>query len=429
MISIEILTCIAATINLLFLIHHTLANHKYWRQQQTQQQSYMDQFNQIKQSLEQQIRFDSQLQQHVAEHKQLLSLLQQQQTAIQKSITTEMTQNILQQQTILRQVMQDIREQLTATLKQQSHSTCQQLNQLQKTVDQHLQHITGQVERRLNDGFAKTNTIFTDVIKRLALIDKAQQEINDLSSNVVSLQDILKNKQARGHFGEVQLNQLVKNCLPERHFSFQHTFKNGKRADCVLFLPEPTGTIAIDAKFPLDNYRRSCLDADPNLRNKAKSQFKQDIKTHIKHVAEKYIVPEETCQACVLFIPAESIFSEIHAHHSDLIDFAYQRKVWLVSPTTMMAILHTTQAVLKDIQTQGQVDIIKEHLQYLSEDFNRFQDRMDSVAKHINDAQTKVGQVNISAQKISKRFKQIERAEISPSQTLHGKLPLTEDME
>ena len=342
---------------------------------------------------------------------QLVTILQKVEQNYQLSITQHKS-SLLDQQQNLRNMMQDIRSQLATTLKQHSDSTNQIVHGLQKTVDTHLQNITGQVEKRLSDGFAKTNTIFTDVIKRLALIDKAQQEINDLSTNVVSLQDILRNKQARGHFGEIQLNQLIKNCLPEKYFSFQHTFKNGRRADCVLFLPEPTGTIAIDAKFPLDNYRASCDNKDPLLQNKAKSRFKQDMKVHIKDVAEKYIIADETAQAAVLFIPAESIFSDIHAYHNDLIDFAYQRKVWLVSPTTMMAILHTTQAVLKDIQTQAQVGIIKEHLQHLATDFQRFEQRMDSVAKHLNEANNKVDQVKISATKISKRFRQIEQAEI-----------------
>lgn len=341
--------------------------------------------------------------------------MQEKQAQLQNALTQQFQQNLTVLQQELRQTMQDMRSQIHTTLQQQTGTTSQHIQQLQKTVDQHLRHISGQVEKRLSEGFEKTNTIFTDVIKRLALIDKAQQEISDLSSNVIDLQDLLKHKQARGHFGEIQLSQLIKNCLPDKHYALQHTFKNGKRADCVLFLPEPTGTIAIDAKFPLDNYRRAHDDKHPE-QTKALSLFKQDMKTHIKDVAQKYIIAEETCDAAVLFIPAESIFSDIHAHHGDLIDFAYQRKVWLVSPTTMMAILHTTQAVLKDMQTQAQVGLIKEHLHHLATDFKRFQERMDSVAKHINDANTKVSQVNISAHKISKRFAQIEKAELTSLQ-------------
>ena len=424
---IQIITLIAISINLAQGIYLALITEKKQKKNLEQFNALNGQTQQLKTLLENGQILEAQLHQTASENKQSLLTLQQKQDNLEKKMTTDMTQSIFQQQETLRKTMQDIRAQLSETLKQQNQSMCQQIIQLQKTVDQHLLHISGQVEKKLTDGFAKTNTIFTDVIKRLALIDRAQQEINDLSSNVVSLQDILKNKQARGHFGEIQLNQLIKNCLPEKHFNFQHTFKNGKRADCVLFLPEPTGTIAIDAKFPLDNYRKSCNDEDISLKNKAKSLFKQDMKTHIKHVAEKYIIPNETCQAAVLFIPAESIFSDIHAYHGDLIDFAYQRKVWLVSPTTMMAILHTCQAVLKDIQTQAQVDIIKEHLQHLSEDFSRFQDRMDSVAKHINDANTKVNQVNISANKISKRFKKIEQAELTQTQNINTSLCHSEE--
>lgn len=389
------------------------------KRQQEQSRTVEKELTRLNSQLENLQQTSLQLIQHSAEMKQQstnvlekTNNLQEKQTQLQQALTQQFQQNLTTLQQELRQTMQDMRSQIYTTLKQQTETTNQNIQQLQKTVDQHLRHISGQVEKRLSEGFEKTNTIFTDVIKRLALIDKAQQEISDLSSNVVDLQDLLKHKQARGHFGEIQLSQLIKNCLPSKHFALQHTFKNGKRADCVLFLPEPTGTIAIDAKFPLDNYRRAHDSKHPE-QNKALSLFKQDMKNHIKDVAEKYIIPEETCDAAVLFIPAESIFSDIHAHHGDLIDFAYQRKVWMVSPTTMMAILHTTQAVLKDMQTQAQVGLIKEHLQYLATDFKRFQERMDSVAKHINDANTKVGQVNISAQKISKRFAQIEKAELT----------------
>ncbi len=328
---------------------------------------------------------------------------------LSQTVTQQHQQLLLHQQQELRAIMQEVRSQITQTLQQQTLNITQQLQTMQQQSDKHLFNITNQVHKRLDEGFAKTNNIFTDVIKRLALIDQAQQRITDLSSNVVDLQEILSNKQARGHFGEVQLQQLIANCLPEKCYALQHTFSNHKRVDCALFLPEPTGIIAIDAKFPLENYRR--LQAERN-NVKHTQAFRQDIKNHIDDVASKYIIEKETAQAAILFIPAESIFAEIHANHSNLIQHAYQKKVWLVSPTTMMAIIHTIQALLKDIETQKQVHIIQEHLNYLSSDFQRFQDRMHSVAKHIADAHDKVGQVKISADKIHKRFQKIEKVEL-----------------
>lgn len=340
------------------------------------------------------------------------SLTSEHHNALVQTLQKQHQDTLTSQQHELRASMQDIRQQLQSTLGQQTQSINHHIMNLQQKVDQHLQNISGQVDKRLTDGFAKTQDIFTDVIKRLALIDQAQQKITDLSSNVVSLQDILSNKQARGHFGEVQLQQLIKNCIPSGHYAWQYSLSNNKRADCVLFLPEPTGTIAIDAKFPLENYRALMALHDPILLQKARQNFRQDLKEHIKAVGDKYIIPQETADAAVLFLPAESIFAEIHAHHADIVEFAFSRKVWLVSPTTMMAILHTAQAVLRDLQTQAQVHTIQKHLRHLSEDFQRFSQRMHYVSKHIHDAQEKVSQVKISADKIAKRFDQIQQVKL-----------------
>lgn len=287
------------------------------------------------------------------------------------------------------------------------------LNDLTKTTEGKLKEINTQVEKRLAEGFEKTNETFGDVIKRLALIDAAQKKITELSSNVVSLQEILNDKRSRGAFGEVQLSALIHNMLPEQNFSFQHQMSNNRRADCMLFLPEPTGNIVVDAKFPLENYR---IMIDSNIheseRLAAERQFKQDIRKHILDISEKYIIPGETADGAVMFIPAEAVFAEIHAHHSDLVELAHKSKVWLVSPTTMMAILTTARAVLKDAATRKQVHEIQKHLRMLGEDFDRFQIRMDSLAKRIEMAHKDVEQVHISSRKISKRFGQIEQADL-----------------
>lgn len=308
----------------------------------------------------------------------------------------------------LQSAMNEIREQLTHTL-----------NQNAATIDQRLEAISGKVEKRLGEGFEKTTTIFTDVIKRLALIDEAQKKITELSGNVMNLQEVLSDKRSRGAFGEVQLSALIRNLMPETSFSMQHTLSNGKRADCILFLPQPTGHIAIDAKFPLESYR---LLTDTQLseaeRKAAGQQFKLDIRKHIEDIASKYIISGETADGAVMFIPAEAVFAEIHAHYPELVQVANQAKVWLVSPTTMMAILTTALAVLKDIATRKQVHIIQQHLNLLGKDFSRFQERMNDLSRHIHQAQADVEQVHKSSLKISSRFNKIDKVELDKVQLL-----------
>lgn len=325
----------------------------------------------------------------------------------------------------LHQGMQEIRLQLTTSLQNHATTLTSQVAKLTEEVNSRLREISGQVEKRLSEGFEKTTATFTDVIKRLALIDEAQKKITELSVNVVSLQEILADKRSRGAFGEVQLHALIRNVMPEAHFAFQHKLKNDTRVDCILFLPEPSGNIAIDAKFPLESYQlMTTLGIGETERKAADRQFKQDIRKHIKDIASKYITPPETADGAVMFIPAEAIFAEIHAHHSDLVEEAQKARVWMVSPTTMMAVLTTARAVLKDAATRKQVHLIQEHLVALAKDFERFQKRMDVLTKHIDQAHNDAKDVNVSAQKISQRFIKIEKVELDIESA--EKIPLLE---
>jgi DNA recombination protein RmuC len=284
---------------------------------------------------------------------------------------------------------------------------------LTASTDQRLKEISGQVERRLSEGFDKTNETFSRVLEHLTRIDEAQKRISELSGNVVSLQEVLADKRSRGAFGEVQLNALVRNVMPENSFALQHTLGNGTRADCILFLPEPTGNIVIDSKFPLESYQRMTdVEKGEADRSRAASQFRQDIRVHIGNIAGRYIVPEETADGAMMFIPAEAVFAEIHAHHPELVEEAWRQHVWLASPTTLMAVLTTARAVLKDAAAREQVDLIQQHLNFLSKDFRRFQDRMDRLARHIRQASKDVDEVGVSARKISDRFEQIEKVEL-----------------
>lgn len=306
-----------------------------------------------------------------------------------------------------------LRGQIVDTLKYNAEQTDKQVAKLTDLTDQRLKEINAQVEKRLAEGFEKTTATFQDVIKRLALIDQAQQKITELSGNVISLQQVLADKRTRGAFGEVQLNGLVQNVMPEQNYKFQYTLPNNTRVDCAIFLPNPTGTICIDAKFPLENYQKMMdIHLSESEKTLASRQFKLDIKKHITDISDKYIIPGETSDGAIMFIPAEAVFAEIHGHHPDLVQQAQQAKVWICSPTTLMAILTTASAAIKDDATRKQIHIIQQHLVDLGKDFDRFQIRMGKLAKHIEQAHQDVGDVHTSAKKITSRFEKIENVEL-----------------
>lgn len=328
-----------------------------------------------------------------------------QQENIRLKLTHEIEKN-------LRQIMQSSREQLFVQLRQQQSSINDNLTQLQKVIDKHLISITNQVDQRLNKGFEKNSEIFNDVIKRLILIDQAQEKISKLSTHVTDLQNILSDKQSRGAFGETQLATLVKNVIPEKYFQLQATLSNNKRVDCLLIMPEPTGNIAIDAKFPLENYRNYIKANDDISKKKSFITFKNDVKKHINDISEKYCIPGETSEGVIMYIPAEVIFSEIHNELTDIVEYAHSLKVWIASPTTMMAILHTALSVLKDQATKSHMNTMKNHLKLLGQDFERFQKRMNKLATHISQANDDASQIHTSSQKISRRFEKIDNLEL-----------------
>jgi DNA recombination protein RmuC len=274
-------------------------------------------------------------------------------------------------------------------------------------------NISNLLETKVANGLEKNSATFTDIVKRLALIDSTQKNINEVSSNLMGLQKILADKKSRGAFGEIQLKNLIENMLPRENFQLQYTLPNGTRCDCLLLLPSPTNNIAIDAKFPLESFQKiidlSLSDLD---RQKYTQLFKQNIKKHIEDISQKYIIPNETANGAMMFIPAEAVFAEIHNNHIDLVEFSYRKKVWMTSPTTMMAILTTASSVLKDHATKKNITVIQQHLRTLSQDFARFNDRVNKLTKHIelswNDAQL----VQTSANKISSKFTKIEQVDL-----------------
>ncbi|MCK2094462.1 DNA recombination protein RmuC [Thauera aromatica] len=284
---------------------------------------------------------------------------------------------------------------------------------LTQSVDGRLDTLSGQVNQRLDEGFRKTNETFASVMARLATIDEAQKKIDGLTTNVVSLQELLGDKRARGAFGEVQLEALVHNALPPDAYAFQQMLPNGTRVDCLLTLPAPTGKVAVDAKFPLENYHRM-FDADAAEldRRSAQQAFRADVKRHVDAIAGKYILPGTTSDGAVLFLPAEAVFAEIHAYHPEVVAYAQHKRVWIVSPTTLMAVLNTARAVLKDVETRKQIHVIQDALARLAKDFQRFDERMAALARHIEQASRDVQDVHTSSRKISAHFHKIESAQL-----------------
>ena len=305
------------------------------------------------------------------------------------------------------------RELLQGGLGQATAQLSASMESLTRSINERLEQISGRVSERLDEGFKKTNETFVNVMARLATIDEAQKKIDGLTTNVVSLQELLGDKKARGAFGEVQLEALVRNLLPPGSFDFQYTLGNGTRVDCVLKLPEPTGLVAVDSKFPLENYHRMfAADTSELERRAAQAAFRADLRRHIDAIAAKYIIANETSDGAVMFVPAEAVFAEIHAYHGEVVSHAMHKRVWIVSPTTLMAVLNTARAVLKDVETRRQIHIIKDALGKLSKDFARFDERMQKLAAHIDLAQKDVQDVQISSRKITGHFARIEGAEL-----------------
>ena len=311
----------------------------------------------------------------------------------------------------------DIIEQMLGRLAEHARADRELLTQgmeaLSRTIDERLDTIGGHVNQRLDEGFRKTNETFASVMARLATIDEAQKKIDGLTTNVVTLQELLGDKRARGAFGEVQLEALVRNMLPPDAYVFQSVLGNNTRVDCLLTLPPPTGRVAVDAKFPLENYNRMFASELAEVdRRLATTAFRADVRRHIDAIANKYIIDGETSDGAVMFIPAEAVFAEIHARHPELVEHAQAKRVWVVSPTTLMAVLNTARAVLKDVETRKQIHVIRDALGKLAKDFSRFDERMAALARHIDQASRDVQEVQVSSRKISAHFRKIESAEL-----------------
>lgn len=290
-------------------------------------------------------------------------------------------------------------------------------DRLAEKIEKRLAYLNDVVNERLDKNFAKSNKTFMDVLERLSKIDEAQKKIDSLNSEIVSLQSVLTDKKTRGTFGEVNLEYILNNAFGSHKngiYETQHTFSNGYVVDALLFAPAPLGTIGIDSKFPLENYQKM---TDKNRlkeeRTQAEKLFVQDVKKHINNISEKYIIPGETSDEAIMFLPAEAIFAEVNAYHPELLQYAYQKKVWLTGPTTLISTLSIISMILKNMERDKYAKVIHEELNKLSLDFTRYKDRWDRLARNVKTVNQSIDELHITSEKISKRFDSINSVDIA----------------
>lgn len=305
-----------------------------------------------------------------------------------------------------------------------SRDLTEDFNKLNDRIENKLEYINGKVNERLDVNFEKTNKTFANVLERLAKIDEAQKKIDNLSNDIVSLQSVLTDKKSRGIFGEVNLHQILASVFGEKNnklYSLQYTLSTGVIADAIVFAPEPLGRICIDSKFPLENYRymleKGLTDEEKIRREKL---FENDVKKHIDAIGSKYVLPGETSDQAIMFLPAEAIFAEINAYHPNLINYAYQRHVYIASPTTLMSLLTIVQAILMGMERDKYAGIIHNELNKLGEEFLRYKDRWDKLSSHMETVSKDVRDIHITTDKITKRFTEISNAKIDKKQIERG---------
>jgi DNA recombination protein RmuC len=288
----------------------------------------------------------------------------------------------------------------------------EQLQAQEGVVRKLLEDRLADVSRKVGENLEKTTSKNAEALgalqERLAVIDAAQKNITELSAEVVGLQDILSNKQARGAIGQTQMEDLVRNMLPSNAYDFQVTLTNGRRADCVIRLPNPPGMIAVDSKYPHEAFLALCAAPDERARAAAEQQFRSDVLKHIKDIAEKYIVPGETSDSAIMFVPAESVFAELHDRFPQVVEEGFRRRVYIVSPTTLMATLNTIRTILKDARMRAQAHIIQKEIGELTKDVERLDKRVGALGTHFDQTQKDVKEILISTGKIVDRGQKIE---------------------
>src|SRR5262245_23930097 len=308
-----------------------------------------------------------------------------------------------------------VRQHLEMAISQQAET----VQRVERSLREQEQALAKVVHERLDQSEKATGQVVTDLRERLARIDEAQKKIGELSTQVVGLQEILSNKQARGAFGEVQLNDLVSTALPPGAYDFQCTLSNGSRVDCLLRLPNPPGPIAIDAKFPLESYQllRAVKAGDAQGLAAAQRAFQLAMRKHIVDIRDKYILPGETAESALLFLPSEAIYAELHANFAAVVDESYKARVWIVSPTTMMATLNTVRAVLKDVRMREQAGEIQKLVELMMGDTRRLQERVDNLKRHFTQTEKDLRDIDTSTSQIVRRGERILQTDLGESPT------------
>ncbi len=306
------------------------------------------------------------------------------------------------------QMLSEGQERLTGGLQTVSEAQAKAQLSMINVMEERLAKVQLQMTENLSHSSRRTAQSLGDLQQRLTTIDKAQEKITKLSGDVLSLQDILSNKQTRGAFGEIQLTDIVSKALPSDGFKLQATLSNGKRADCLIKLPNPPGPIVIDSKFPLEAYEALRNGSSETEKSSAVRLFRTSVRKHIKDISEKYIIEGETADGAILFLPSEAVYAELHANFSDLVREGFSARVWIVSPTTCMATLNTMRAILKDARMREQAGAIRNELTLLYHDVDRLGVRVESLDRHFNQAAKDISDIKISADKAGRRAKRLD---------------------
>lgn len=301
---------------------------------------------------------------------------------------------------------------LATRLSEFSETQIRERGELTRNLNDRLDQVSRSVTHNISETSEKTGKSLADLTQRLALIDAAQKDISALSGQVIGLQQILDNKQARGSFGETRLNDLVQDALPRDAFKLQHTLSNGRRADCLILLPNPPGPIVVDSKFPLEAYQ-AMRNAETDVQRKAAlTQLQRDTLKHAQDIAERYILPGETADAALMFLPSESVFSELHVNLPDAIQKCRELRVYPVSPNTMWLTLNTVRAIMRDVEMHQKASLIQREVAVLMEDIDRLGTRVDNLRKHFVQADKDIGEIETSTRKIASRGDRIRNAEL-----------------
>ena len=325
--------------------------------------------------------------------------------------STELTQMIASQMggmTQRVQLLSDGQQQLFGGLTAVTEAQAQSQAKTLHLMEQRFAAVSESMNVNLSASSRNTAQSLGELQQRLKIIDKAQENITKLSGDVLSLQDILSNKQTRGAFGEIQLNDIVSKALPADAYTWQHTLSNGKRADCLIHLPNPPGPIVIDSKFPLEAYERlRSAKTDAEL-NEAARQFRTTVKVHIRAISEKYIIEGETADGALMFLPSEAVYAELHANFPEIVREGFTARVWIVSPTTCMATLNTMRAILKDARMREQAGAIRKELGLLYSDVDRLGTRVENLDRHFGQASKDLAEIKISADKAGRRAQRLD---------------------